>query len=75
MIRRNDKVNSSKDFKKPNRKHTSKANFIFGNAENVKINTENKYAALSTAVTDESAETVIVKRKLPPIMVKLVRNA
>ncbi|GIX87955.1 hypothetical protein CEXT_210871, partial [Caerostris extrusa] len=57
---RNDKASSSKDFKKPNRKHTAKANFISGNAENVKTITENKYATLSTAVTDESESTVIV---------------
>ncbi|GIY71392.1 hypothetical protein CEXT_472231 [Caerostris extrusa] len=58
----NDKVNSFKDFKKPNRKHTAKANFIPGNAENVKINTENKYTTLSTAIINESEETVTVER-------------
>ncbi|GIY89153.1 hypothetical protein CEXT_611031 [Caerostris extrusa] len=70
----NDQANSSKDFKKPNRKHMAKANFISGNAENVKTITDNKYATLSTAVTDESEETVIVERKLPPIMVKPQSN-
>ncbi|GIY48735.1 hypothetical protein CEXT_465421 [Caerostris extrusa] len=68
------RLTALKTFKKPNRKHMAKANFISGNAENVKINTENKYATLSTVVTDESGKMVIVERKLTPITVKAQSN-
>ncbi|GIY12233.1 hypothetical protein CEXT_8091 [Caerostris extrusa] len=51
---------------------------LLKNTENDKINTENKYAMLSTAVTDESEETVIVEEASSIhglTAVKLARNA
>ncbi|GIX73560.1 hypothetical protein CEXT_431501 [Caerostris extrusa] len=66
---RKDMRNVSEEFLTPNKELTAKANFTSGKVNNqTKIQTSNKFNSLSTDEVTNDDESVIVVRKLPPII-------